>query len=400
MADDAAGGAANRATDDEVDHGDWIRLSHPDIGAPEMAAVLALMPTSRLSQGPAAEAFERRFAKFVGRAHAVAVSSGTAGLMITLRALGIGPGDEVIASGYSWHQIAHAIVLVGAKPVFAEIDYWSGTLTADKAALKIGARTKAILAGNTNGHPAPWQGLRELTRKHELILIEDSTEAIGSIYQGKPVGSFGDCALFDFSQPSALACGEGGMILTDDPALAAELRYLRSHGLDDRLSVSVGSRVPCQARMSDLHATLGLAQLDRIDEILARRKVVEAHYTRHIQSFEGIKPPYRAPDVDQIHWLVYLVHLGTRFTRSARNQIIDDLRTEKIEVAAYCNPLHLQFAYARFDCAKGNLPVTEKIADRGLALPFHAHLSDEEVMFLVATAKDASINVGAGAAIY
>lgn len=385
---------------EESDNGDWIRLSSPDISAAEMGAVLAVMQSARLSAGPAVQTFEQRFAQFAGRRHGVAVSSGTAGLMVTLRALGIGPGDEVIASPYSWHQIAHAVVLVGATPVFADMDYWSGTLTADKAAQKIGARTKAILGGNTNGHPAPWEALRALARTQGLYLIEDSTEAIGSIYQGRPVGSFGDCAIFDFSQPSALVCGEGGMVLTDDSALAAELRYLRNHGLDDRLSVSVGSRVPCQAAMSDLHAALGLAQLERLPEILARRKEVEAHYARHIQSFEGIKPPYQAPDVDQIHWFVYLVHLGTRFTRSARNQIIDDMRTERIEVAAYANPLHLQFSYARLGYAKGQLPVSEKIADRGLVLPFHAELSDEEVMFIVATAKDASINVGAGAAIY
>ena len=113
---------------------------------------------------------------------------------------------------------------------------------------------------------------------------------------------------------------------------------------------------------------------------------------RHIQSFEGIKPPYRAPDVDGVHWFLYLVHLGTRFTRSARNQIIEDMATEDIEVAAYCNPLHLQYYYARYGCAKGDLFVTEKIADRALALPFHGGLDDDQVAFIVATAKDSSIN--------
>jgi dTDP-4-amino-4,6-dideoxygalactose transaminase len=378
----------------------WIPLTDPDIGPQEMTAVLTALRSARVSAGPVVEAFEARFAGYVGRAHAVAVSSGTAGLMVALRALGIGPGDEVIASSYSWHQIAHAIALVGATPVFAEMDYWSGTITAEKAAAKITVRTKAILAGNTNGHPAPWQGLRELAAARKLLLLEDSTEAIGSVYQGKRVGNFGDCAIFDFSQPSALTCGEGGMILTDDADLAAELRYLRSHGLEARRSVSVGSRVPLQASLGDLGAALGLAQLERLDEILARRKQVEAHYARHIQSFEGIKPPYRAPDVGEIHWFLYLVHLGTRFTRSARNQIIEDMATEKLTVAAYCNPLHLQFFYARYGYRKGDLPVTEKIADRALALPFHGHLSEEEVMFIVSTAKDSSINVGAGAAIY
>jgi len=379
---------------------DWIRLADPDIGAGEMHAVLAALRSSRLSMGPEVEKFEAAFAEYVGRTYAIAVSSGTAALLAVLRALGIGPGDEVIASPYSWHQIAHAIALCGATPVFADIDYWSGTLPADKVAAKIGARTKAVMAGNTNGHPAQWQALRQLAAARKLALIEDSTEAIGSVYLGRLVGSFGDLSIFDFSQPSALACGEGGMILTDDPVLDSELRYLRSHGIGDRLSVSVGSRLPAQANMSDLAAALGLAQLERIDEILAKRKAVESYYLKHLQSFEGIKPPYLGPDVDEVHWLLYLVHLGTRFSRSSRNQIIEDLEQEKVEVAAYSNPLHQQYFYSRLGYARGNFLVAEKISDRSLALPFHGGLGDDEVEFIVSTAKESSINVGAGAAIY
>lgn len=384
----------------QADDGEWIHLTEPDIGADEMHAVLTALRTARISMGPEVEKFEAAFAEYVGRTYAVAVASGTAGLLVTLKALGIGQGDEVIASPYSWHQIAHAIVLCGATPVFADMDYWSGTLLPAKVAEKITPHTKAVLAGNTNGHPAPWQGLRELAVAHNLVLIEDSTEAIGSIYQGCMVGGFGDVSIFDFSQPSPLACGEGGMVLTDDPALASELRYLRSHSLDDRLSVSVGSRVPWQANMSDLAAALGLAQLDRMDEILAKRKQVESYYLKHIQSFEGIKPPYLGPDVDEVHWFLYIVHLGTRFTRSSRNQIIEDMAEEKVEVAAYCNPMHVQYFYTQLGYARGSFFVTEKISDRALALPFHAGLSDDEVEFIVATAKDSSVNVGAGAAIY
>ncbi|MCX7175784.1 MAG: DegT/DnrJ/EryC1/StrS family aminotransferase [Proteobacteria bacterium] len=386
----------------EATSDDWIRLTDPDIGSGEMHAVLTALRSPRISMGPEVEKFEDAFAAYVGRTYAVAVASGTAGLLVALRALGIGPGDEVIASPYSWHQIAHAIVLCGATPVFADMDYWSGTLLADKVAAKITARTKVIMAGNTNGHPAQWQALRELANTSKLALIEDSTEAIGSIYQGRMVGGFGDLAIFDFSQPSALACGEGGMIVTDDPTLYSELRYLRSHSLDDRLSVSVGSRVPWQANMSELAAALGLAQLERIDEILAKRKQVESYYLKHIQSFEGIKPPYMGPDVDEVHWFLYVVHLGTRFTRSSRNQIIEDMEQEKVEVAAYCNPLHLQYFYTQLGYARGNLFITEKISDRSLALPFHGGLDDDEIEFIVGTAKDSSINVGAGAgaAIY
>lgn len=379
---------------------DWIPLSDPDLSQQELDAVTEVLRSSRISSGPVVEQFEAEFAAYVGRTYAVAVSSGTIGTLITLRALGIGPGDEVIASAYAWHQVAHAILLAGATPVFADIDYWSGTLAADRAALKITDKTKAILAGNTNGHPAAWGDLRKLADEKGLLLIEDSTEAIGSVYRGKMVGSFGDVAIFDFSQPGPLVAGEGGMVVTDNPDLASELRYLRQRTLDDRFSISVASRVPTQGAMSDLTAALGLTQLQRIDEILARRKRCESYYLNHIQSFEGIKPPYLGPDVDEVHWFLYVVNLGTRFTRSARNQIVEDLHTADIEAAGYCNQLHLQYAYSLLGWKKGMLPITEKIGDRSIALPFHAHLDDEDVQFIVESAKDSSTNVGAGAAIY
>lgn len=379
---------------------DLITLTDPDISTHELAAVANVLKSSRLSAGPLVEQFEAAFAESLGRRYGIAVASGTIGLMVSLRALGIGPGDEVIASAYSWHQIAHAIVLVGATPIFADIDYWSGTLAVEKAEVKITPHTRAIVVGNTNGHPAAWAPFRALAETHGIKLIEDSTEAIGSRYMGKLVGTFGDLSIFDFSQPSALVCGEGAMIVTDDDDLASELYYHRSRRLDERFSLSITSRVPHQATISDMTAALGLAQLDRLDEILARRKRVESDYSKYIQSFEGIKPSYVAPEVDEVHWMVYVIHLGTRFTRSARNQIVDDLATAEIEVAAYCNPLHLQYFYSTLGYKKGNLFVTEKVSDRSLALPFHGHLDDDTIQYIVTTAKDSSVNVGAGAAIY
>ncbi len=379
---------------------DWIALTDPDISSHELAAVSEVLKSSRLSAGPLVERFEAEFAESLGRSYGIAMASGTAALMVSLRAMGIGPGDEVIASAYSWHQIANAIVLVGATPIFADIDYWSGTLAVDKAEAKITPHTRAIIAGNTNGHPAAWEPLRALADAHGLKLIEDSTEAIGSRYKGRLVGTFGDLSIFDFSQPSAMVCGEGGMIVTDDPDLASELYYHRSRRLDERFSISIGSRIPHQAVISDMTAALGLAQLERLDEILARRKRVENYYSGYIQSFEGIKPSYVAPEVDEVHWMVYVIHLGTRFTRSARNQIVDDLTTAEIESAAYCNPLHLNYFYGTLGYKKGDLFVTEKVSDRSLALPFHGHLYDDTIEFIVTTAKDSSVNVGAGAAIY
>lgn len=386
---------------DEDDQGDdWLALSDPDIGTDEMEQALLTLRSPQLSMGPKVAEFERAFAAWVGRPQGVAVSSGTLGACLLLKAWGVGMGDEVITTGYAWHQVAHAIALVGATPVLVDIDYWSGCIDPASAERAIGPRTRVLLASNVNGHPADWAALRALADRHGLKLLEDSTEAIGSRYQGRHVGTFGDAAVFDFSQPSALCTGQGGMLLCNDAGLADELRYLRERRVDDRRSVSVGSRVPWQAGMGELEAAVGLAQLGRIGDILLRRKRVEACYHGEMQSFEGIKPPYLADQVDEVHWMLYQVHLGKRFTASARNQLIEDMASNNLSTAAFCQPLHQQFFYQQQGWKRGALPNTERIADRSMVLPFHGHLDADHIRFIVKTLKDASVNVGAGAAIY
>jgi len=384
---------------EEVDD-TFIALSDPDITEAELAAVDTVLRSARPSTGPVMEAFETAFAQYLGRKYAVAVPSGTIGLLIALAAHGIGAGHEVITSPYAFRETAHAIVLAGAQPVFADIDYWAGTLVAEKVAGKITEKTKAIIGGNTNGHPAAWADLRALAMEHNLILIEDSTEAIGSKYRGALVGTFGDTAIFDFSQPSLLTCGEGGMVVTDDIDIAVALRRHRAHRPQERASVVVTGTPPYQAGMSDISAALGLAQLNRLDEIIARRHLIEELYYKYLQSFEGIKDPYVGPEVTEVNWFLYVVHLGTRFSRSSRDAIIEDLRVEQIESVAYSVPLHLQRYYLDSGYRRGDYFVTEKVADRSVALPFHTHLTEDQIAFIVSTMKDASINVGAGAAIY
>jgi perosamine synthetase len=381
-----------------VSHDSTILLSDPDISQVELDAVSAVLASPNISGGRLVEKFEGAFAAYQGRRHAIAVASATIGLMLCLKAHGIGPGDEMIASPYSWHQIAHAIAFAGARTVFADIDYWTGTIAPEKVAEKITTRTRAILAGNTNGHPAQWAPLRRIADDHRLLLLEDSTEAIGSEYQSKLTGSFGDAAIFDFSQPSSIVCGEGAMIVTDDDELANNLRQLRAcRGAGGN---AAGKQPPLQAGISNLAAALGLVQVGRIESILARRKRVEEWYGLAMQSFEGIKPPYLAPEVTAHNWFVYVVHLGTRFTRSSRDAIIEDMRSEQVEAAPFCVPLHTQSFYAGEGYRRGSFFVTEKVADRAIALPFHGHLTPEQIGFIVKSAKDASINVGAGAAIY
>jgi dTDP-4-amino-4,6-dideoxygalactose transaminase len=379
---------------------DLIALSVPGVGDTEAQWLGAALHAPRLAGGAMVERFESEFAARLGRRHGVAAASGTIATLLALRALDIGPGDEVITSPLAWHQVAQAIVLAGATPVCADIDYWSGCLDAARAAARVSPRTKAILAGNTNGHPAAWGPLRELASHHGLHLIEDSTEAIGSRYRGRPVGSFGDVAVFDFSAPGVIDIGCGAMLVTDDDRLASELRYGRERQLDDRDSISVGSRIPLQAGLSDLAAALGLAQLIDLPRRLARRHEVVSWYHAEMQAFEGIKPPYLGPEVDEVHWMLFVVHLGKRFGASARRQMVEDLAAGGVETAAYCQPLHQQFAWQRFGITRGDLPLAERIGERMLALPLHTQLDADEVKFIVSSLKDAATNVGAGAAIY
>ena len=377
-----------------------LLFSDPDISLLELERVETVLKSPRLTSGPMVEALEEAFAQYLGRRHAIAVNSATMGLLLALKASGVSPGDEVILSSFGFRETAHAVALSGATPVFVDIDYWSCTLVPEKVDAAITPKTRGVVAHNANGHPALWGPLRNLAERHGIFLIEDSSEAIGSRYQGVLVGTFGDCSVFDLTQPGPLSAGEGGMVVTDDTQLAGKIRHLRSIRLEERHSVVATDFPSYRAELSDLHAALALTQLERLDEILARRKQVSAFYDDHMLSFEGIKPAYIAPEVDEIHWMTYLVHLGTRFTRSSRDAILNDLATEQIEAQAYSYPFHARNYYAKLGYRRGQFFVTEKLGDRAIALPYHGHLTEDQVGFIVKTTKDASINVGAGAAIY
>lgn len=190
------------------------------------------------------------------------------------------------------------------------------------------------------------------------------------------------------------------MVVTDDIDVAVALRRFRSHKLEERSSVVVSMSAPYQGAMSDITAALGLTQLRRLEEILEQRRTVEHLYLKYVQSFEGIKDPFIGPDVTEVNWFLYVVHLGTRFSKSSRDSIVEDLKVEKVESTGYSTPLHVQRHYFDLGYRRGDFLVTEKVADRAVALPFHTHLSEEEIEFIVATMKDASVNVGAGSAIY
>ncbi len=390
-------GPAPEGEDTELD---FIPLCDPDISDAEVGILGRVLTAGSLNNGHVTRAFEEAFADTLGRAHAVAVPSGTIGMLMVLRALGIGPGDEVLCSPYGWHQIQQAVALSGATPVLVDIDYWQHTINPAKAAEKVTPATKAIIAANVNGHPAHWDELKALADARNLHLIEDSTEAIGSTYKGQMAGTFGLCALFDFSEPGILLAGGGGMIVTDDRDLAHELRYLRQRETEHRYTVGITRRLPFQAGLSNLNAALGLVQLKRLPDILEKRNQVIRWYDAAMAAFEGIKPPYKGPGAEIVNPMVYAVHLGTRFTASGRKAIIEDMDTHAVDVCDYGQPLYTQQYYVERGYNRADYPVCQKTADRALALPLHHKVTRDQITFIVDTLKDATVNTGAGAAIY
>ena len=375
-------------------------LYDPDFSDAELKSIHNILASPDLSRGNLAFQFEQAFAAKWGRAYAVSFSTSSIACYALLRALNIGAGDEIIASPLAWHQIAKAVPLNGAFLRLADINYWTGTLNPAKAEEKINASTKAILAGNVLGHPAEWQALQKIAQKNRLYLLEDSTEAIASRYLGKPVGSFGIASIFDFAMPSPLATGEGAMVLTDDKSLYEELRILRGVSEDENHSVIYAGKPSLQAYMSEISAALGLAQLQRLDEILEKRLEAESWYFAAMKSFEGIKDPYCAPEVDFLCRTLYGVHLGTRFSKDVRRQIIQDLRQAGIDARPYPMMLQRQRLFFDREAPQGPFPKAEQIGERLIVLPLHGNLDQEDVQFIVQTLKDAAVNIGAGAAIY
>jgi perosamine synthetase len=345
-----------------------IPLSAPDITEAEIEAVTAVLRTSRLSLGPVAEQFESAVAEYVSLPHAVAVSSGTAGLHLCIRALGIGEGDEVIVPSFTFIAAANAVRYERATPVFADID--ASTLNIDPQRIEeaITPRTRAILAVHTFGVPAEMLSILEIAEKHGLLVIEDACEAIGAEYRGRRVGSMGHAGVFAFYPNKQITTGEGGVVVTRDEALARRIRALRNQGRYESDDWFQHTELGYNYRISEINCALGLAQMARLKEILQKRADVASAYHRRLSRYpELILPPLALP-AGRISWFVYVVRLkvGAHLDRDA---IMRSLGAAGIASGRYFAPIHLQPSYAAWRLS-ADLAVTEAEALRTLALPF------------------------------
>jgi perosamine synthetase len=356
-----------------------IPLSSPDVTEQEIAAVTSVLRTSSLSLGPKVKEFERAIVRYVGAAHGIAVNSGTSGLHLCIRALGISEGDEVIVPSFAFIAVANAVRYERAVPVFVDID--PHTLNLDPSLLEqaITPRTRAILVVHTFGCPSELSRILQIARRHGLFVIEDACEAIGAEYEGRKVGALGDVGVFAFYPNKQITTGEGGAVVTNSPEIALKVRRLRNQGRDDSEGWFQHTELGYNYRISDINCALGIEQLKRIDSILDRRESIAREYNDMLGLIPDVKLPPLAPPGSKVSWFVYVVRLSSRFSEVHRDWIIEQMRSRGIALGRYFAPIHLQPIYRSSANNRAVLSVTEFHASRSLALPFFNRIRDEEI---------------------
>jgi perosamine synthetase len=372
-----------------------IPLSAPDISEADIEAVVSVLQTPRLSIGPKALDFEESIAELVGVPHAIAVSSGTAGLHLCLRALGIGDGDEVILPSFTFIAAGNAILYERARPVFVDIDPLTLNLNPEKLERSITSKTRGIIVVHTFGRPADFDPILEIARKHNLPVIEDACEAIGAQYRGRNVGGIGDIGVFGFYPNKPITTGEGGMVVTSDSAVADTIRALRNQGRRDSDGWTGHSLLGYNYRLSEMNCALGDSQMKRLAGILESREAVAMRYSQELQTIPEVIPPASQIRDGRLCWFVYVVRLSARFEPAQRDFICRYLIARGIGCGRYFAPLHLQPLYAPYVNAGADLPVTEQVAGRTLALPFFNRLTDKQIIEVCRTLHDAIRDAGA-----
>jgi perosamine synthetase len=355
-----------------------IPLSQPDVGRLEIDAVVEVLQTPTLSIGPKVVEFEGQFAKVTGRKYAVAVSSGTAGLHVALLAAGVGPGDEVLTTPFSFVASTNCILYVGAKPVFVDIDPKTLNIDLEKLAKAITPRTRAIVAVEVFGHPGGMIELETLAREHNLVLIEDSCEGLGGMVKDRPIGSFGAASVFGFYPNKQVTTGEGGVVVTDDDRIARMCQSLRNQGRDG-MSWLAHERLGYNYRLSEINAALGVAQMHRLDELLEARRRVASYYIERLMTSRYLIVPTVLEET-VMSWFVFVVRLTDLFDTDDRDRVIMELRKEGIGCSNYFPPIHLQpYVKQMLGTKEGDYPVCEYVAGRTIALPFFTKLSQRQV---------------------
>ncbi len=352
-----------------------IPMAAPDISEADVHAVAEVIRSGRLALGPKTSAFEQSMANYVGVKHAVAVSSGTAALHLIVRALGIGSGDEVLVPSFTFAASVNVLLYEGAKPVFVDIEPETYNLDPQDLEKKITHRSKAIMAVDVFGHPAEWDAILQVAEKHGLRVIDDSCEALGARYKGRMVGQFGDAAAFAFYPNKQMTTGEGGIIVTNNDEVARLARSMRNQGRGEMGTWLLHERLGYNYRLDEMSAALGLSQLSRIEDFLAKREAVASMYTSRLSEVAGVSAPRVKPHV-RMSWFVYVITLERGLDR---DRVAKELEARGIPSRGYFSPIHRQPYVKNFVDDIEPLPITDAIASRTLALPFFNDLSEDQI---------------------
>lgn len=358
-----------------------VAMSAPEIGVRERELVNEVLNSTTLSIGPFIERFERAFADYIGVEHAVAVSNGTSGLHLCMHAAEIADGDEVITTPFSFVASANCILYERGCPVFVDIDEESLNVDPVLVTEAITEKTRAILPVHVFGQPCDMEALVQAARGADLMLIEDACEALGAEYRGTKVGALGDAAVFAFYPNKQMTTGEGGIVVTNDGRVAELCRSLRNQGRDEMGTWLRHVRLGYNYRLNELSCALGVAQLEHLEELLAKREQVAGFYQERLADVPGVRPLHVVPSTTRMSWFVFVIRVAPEIDRDTVIRLLDE---DGIPSRSYFSPIHLQPFYRdRFGYREGDFPITERAAAETLAIPFHANLAVEHVELVI-----------------
>jgi len=363
-----------------------IDMAKPELDQSDINEVLEVLSSGRLALGPKAQEFEERMAEYIGVKYAVAVSSGTSALHILIRALGVGPEDEVLVPSFTFASTVNVALYEKAKPVFVDIEPETYNLDPNDLQKKITKKTKAVLGVDVFGHPAEWDEILKVAERYNLKIIDDSCEALGAEYKGRKIGQFGDAACFAFYPNKQITTGEGGIIVTNNSEIHTLARSLRNQGRDEMGAWLEHKRLGYNYRMDEMSAALGVSQLKKIEMFLQKREKVARMYTEKLKNFSWVRPQIVKPYV-RMSWFIYVVTLNEGIDR---DRVMKKMEEKGIATRNYFSPIHLQpYMKDYVDTDVLRLPVTESISRRTLALPFHNNLSESEIDIVIEALKEA-----------
>jgi perosamine synthetase len=358
-----------------------IPIAAPQIGEEERQAVLAVLDSGQLAQGPVVEDFERAFARFCGVANAVAISNGTAALHLLLLAHGLKAGDEVITTSFSFVSSANSALFVGARPVFVDIEQDTYNLDPDRVEGAITPKTRAIMPVDLYGHPAAVAEIREIARRHDLVVVEDACQAHGATIDGVKTGALGVSAAFSFYPTKNMTTSEGGMVTTDDDELAAKVRVLRQHGATTRYRHEV---LGYNFRLTELAAAIGRAQLAKLDRFNQARRRNAAILSQGLAGIPGLVTPIERQGYGHVY------HQYTVRVEKDRDRVSERLRELGVGTAIhYPIPVHKQPLYIDLGYGSISLPISERMAGQVLSLPVHPGLTDADLDRIIESVRSA-----------